>query len=147
MWPWLLLGLVAFFMVGSKALAYNKGKPVEIDLAPIGGGFYLRADAARAFVAMRNAASNDGIALIVTSAFRSMSEQQSLFDKYQSGSGNLAAKPGYSNHQSGVAVDSQVGSSFSSPAYLWLSRNASRFRFVNTGAAFSQREPWHLEYV
>lgn len=131
----------------SKAWAYVKGTPTQIDLAPIGGGFFLRKDAAAAFVQMRSAANSDGVSLKVESAFRTMAEQTTLYNSFKQGTGNLAATPGYSNHQSGVAVDITVGGSFASAEYQWLAQNAGAYGFVNTGASFSaQREPWHWEF-
>ena len=37
-----------------------------------------------------------------------MGEQQRLWNAYQNGTGNLAAYPGHSNHQNGVALDIDV---------------------------------------
>jgi len=41
----------------------------------------------------------------ISSGFRSRDEQQRLYDAYLRGEGNLAAKPGSSNHESGFAID------------------------------------------
>ena len=57
-----------------------------------------------------------------------------LWNLYQSGKGNIAARPGTSNHESGQAIDfANVGN-----AWAWLKRNASRFGFHNFPP-----EPWH----
>ncbi len=90
---------------------------------------------------MHAAARAAGINLHVNSAFRSMEEQRALYQKYLNGTGNLAAKPGYSNHQGGIAVDINVGGTGTS-TYKWLANNASRFGFVRTVPS----EPWHWEY-
>lgn len=145
----LLVGAVFLFMAlgASKAYAYVKGKPTFVDLSPIGGGFYLRYDAAKAFVAMRQQASSEGVTLRAESAFRTMEEQEKLYASFQQGTGNLAATPGFSNHQSGIAVDISVGSTFASKEYRWLADNGGKYGFVNVGASFTQqREPWHWEY-
>lgn len=146
--PWLLILLVAAVIILSskRAFGYVKGVAVELDLADIGRGMELRADAAVAWFRMVAAAANDGIALYPESAFRTMEEQEALFKAYQAGTGNLAARPGYSNHQSGIAVDVSVRGSFSSAEYRWLEAHAPSFGFVNTGKTFSQPEPWHWEY-
>ena len=55
-----------------------------------------------------------------------------------------AAVPGASNHGLGVAVDfaSGVNTSFSSPAYVWMTKNAPKHGWSNAeGRAVS--EPWH----
>ncbi len=147
MWPLLVAGLV-LLMLGTAggALAYVGGKPVAIELTDIGDGFRLRNDAAQAFLAMRTRAAYDGRKLYVNSAFRTMEEQEELHSRYEDGTGNLAAKPGFSNHQGGIAVDIDVDGSFFSPTYQWLAANARAFGFVNTGAGFSQKEPWHWEF-
>jgi LAS superfamily LD-carboxypeptidase LdcB len=56
------------------------------------------------------------------------------------------ARPGFSNHQNGVAVDIQVNSSTSSPVYVWLKMNAKAYGFINTGASFKPPEFWHWEF-
>lgn len=143
--PWVLFAAVlgVLMLSGRKALAYINGLAVPIDLGPIGGGFYLRRDAAAAFRQMVAQAAVAGVVLHVERAFATMEQQTSYWDLYVSGKGNLAAKPGYSNHQGGIAVDI---SSFQSTTYAWLAQNAGRFGFVNTGKSFSQPEPWHWEF-
>ena len=128
------------------ATSYVGGKARQIQLTPIGNGKYLRADAATAFQKMQAAAQRAGIDLTVNSAFRSNEQQQALYDLYQAGKGNKAARPGYSNHQGGVALDLQVDRSFSSKTYLWLKNNASQFGFTNTEGK-RVNEPHHWVYA
>lgn len=45
----------------------------------------------------------------IVSGMRSRAEQAALYQKYLNGTGNLAAKPGSSNHESGGAADAYVG--------------------------------------
>lgn len=129
-----------------KAFAYVGGRPTEVDLIDIGSGFKLERVAANTFITMRAEAAKDGVKLVVNSAFRSMEEQERLYAAFQAGTGNLAARPGYSNHQSGIALDIDVDASFNSPVYLWLQSHAGFYDWVNTGKTFSQKEPWHWEY-
>jgi hypothetical protein len=87
---------------------------------------------------MQRAAHQAGVTLSLTSGFRTQSEQQYLYNCYltkRCNNGNRAAPPGYSNHQSGIAVDVSTSS--------WLAANASRFGFVRT----VPDEPWHYEYT
>ena len=44
----------------------------------------------------------------VLSGFRARSEQEALYQKYLNGTGNLAAKPGTSNHEGGNAADAYI---------------------------------------
>ncbi|HEX8076021.1 MAG TPA: GH25 family lysozyme, partial [Thermoleophilaceae bacterium] len=77
-------------------------------LAPIAGG-YLRRDAAAAFNAM-NAEAQRRFGITARpggpmSAYRTIGQQVFLWNLYRSGRGNLAARPGTSNHGWGLAVD------------------------------------------
>jgi hypothetical protein len=76
-------------------------------LAPIAQG-QLRRDAAAGFNAMNTESRKLGLQLVPTgsmSSYRSYAQQQVLWARYQAGTGNLAAKPGASNHGWGLAVD------------------------------------------
>lgn len=134
--------LLAALPAARVVLGYVSGVPAKISLAPVGNGQYLRVDAAKAFLAMQAAARAAGHNLTATSGFRSMDQQTSLYAKYIAGTGNLAAKPGYSNHQGGVSIDIGGVNSFTSPAYLWLAANARRFGFVNDVST----EYWHWTF-
>jgi LAS superfamily LD-carboxypeptidase LdcB len=140
----LLAGFIGLAIVlGSReVLGYAGGKPFALQVDSIGNGQVMRRDAAAAFNAMRAAAAKAGIVLSVSYAYRSMEEQVRLYAKYLAGTGNLAAKPGFSNHQSGVAVDINVGGT-STAVYAWLAANAARFGFKRTVAS----ESWHWEYA
>ncbi|HEX5751214.1 MAG TPA: peptidoglycan-binding protein [Archangium sp.] len=126
---------------GRAVKGYVNGVPRDITVSPIAGGKEMRSDAAAAFNRMHAAAQAAGINLHVNSAFRSMEEQRVLYQKYLNGTGNLAARPGYSNHQGGIALDINVGGTGTS-TYKWLANNASRFGFARTVPS----EPWHWEY-
>ena len=149
MWPYIIIGMVLLMLgTASKAMAYVGGMPAEIDLVSLSAPnqfFFMRRDAAEAFRRMADHAARDGMVLRVTSGFRSMVEQERLYALYKQGEGNLAARPGFSNHQSGIAVDIETGG-FGSRTYQWLANNARAYGYVNTGASFSQKEPWHWEF-
>lgn len=115
---------------------------------------------ARAFRAMRRAASEDGIVLDAVSGFRSVGYQVALIRRKLARGQSLAealtvlAAPGYSEHHSGRALD--LGTPGcppaeevfeTTPAYAWLERHAARFGFRLSyprgnphGIAY---EPWH----
>lgn len=120
---------------------YEDGTPYPLKLSPIGEGFFLRADAALAFLRMAAEARKAGVTLKINTAFRRMVEQVRLYEAYLNGAGALAARPGYSNHQNGIAVDIETGGGRNA-AYLWLTQNASRFGFKRTVPS----ETWHWEY-
>ncbi len=50
-----------------------------------------------------------GVPVHITSGFRSYEEQERLYQMYLNGTGNLAAKPGTSRHESGLAADCSIG--------------------------------------
>ncbi|MFM7088852.1 MAG: D-alanyl-D-alanine carboxypeptidase family protein [Candidatus Paceibacterota bacterium] len=60
--------------------------------------------------AMCQSAARDGVNLSVVSAWRSMAQQQALYQSYK-GSNARVAKPGSSPHQKGQSVDVYLGSS------------------------------------
>ncbi len=116
--------------------AYVNASPRPISVITIGGMAVSRATG-HAFLAMQHAADAAGVSLQITSGFRTMAEQQYLYHCYQTRScnnGNLAARPGYSNHQSGLALDLTTSA--------WLANNAARFGFVRTVPS----ESWHYEH-
>jgi peptidoglycan hydrolase-like protein with peptidoglycan-binding domain len=127
----------------SRATGYRGGRAYSLELASIGNGQYLTPPAAAAFREMSAAAKQDGVHLDVVSSFRGNEEQRQLYQAYRSGRGNLAARPGYSNHQQGLAVDITTGGSRQSASYRWLAQNGARFGFANTVPS----EPWHWEYI
>lgn len=121
---------------------YHKGNELEVTLKSVGGAHELRTDAADAFLAMQAAAKADGVDLVVVSAFRDMAKQTQLFDLYKAGRGNLAAAPGWSNHQEGLSVDLDTRSYVSAP-FRWLWSNASRYGFKNNVLT----EHWHWTWM
>lgn len=124
-----------------QATGYVAGKPLSIMVVTIDGK-PVEVETAKAFRRMRDAASQDGVAVKVVSGFRTMAEQEYLYGCYKSGkcnNGNLAARPGFSNHQSGHALDLNARD----PAVgAWLRAHANAYDFHNTVPS----EPWHWEY-
>lgn len=81
-----------------------------------------------------------GKKLSISSGFRSRQEQEVLYQKYLNGTGNLAAKPGTSNHESGNAADVQVdGQDLASNPQAKAAALEVGLHFPVPG------EPWHVE--
>jgi soluble lytic murein transglycosylase-like protein len=99
-------------------------------------GKRMRPDVAPAFDRMAAAAQRDGVALLITSAFRSNAEQAALFAAHPDP--KWVARPGTSLHRLGTELDLGPAS-----AYGWLAANAPRFGFRLRYAW----EPWHVGYV
>lgn len=117
-------------------------------------------------VAMFEAAKADGIGLVLSSGYRDYSFQASLFqqevNKVGEEEANLwVARPGESEHQTGLAVDItteavdlKLTQDFDkTDAFRWLRANAWRFGFIlrypdgltqTTGYSY---EPWHYRYL
>jgi hypothetical protein len=88
--------------------AYSGGQQIgTVDVIKIGDK-PVGLKTAHAFLQLREKAEAEGFNISINSGFRSMSEQEYFYNCYKSGScnnGNLAARPGYSNHQNGRALD------------------------------------------
>jgi Transglycosylase SLT domain/D-alanyl-D-alanine carboxypeptidase len=95
-------------------------------------GKRMRPDVALAFDRMERAARRDGVALIITSAFRSDAEQARLFAAHPDP--RWVAPPGRSLHRLGTELDLGPRA-----AWRWLAAHAPAFGFVQRYAW----EPWH----
>lgn len=124
------------------------------------GSAKLRNVAADAFIKMAKAAKNDGYNIKVINGYRSELYQQRMFDKYLENNTfenvlKLTAKPGFSEHQTGLAVDiNNVENSFTnSKEYKWLQINAREYGFIERYPKDKEyitgytHEPWHYRYV
>ena len=163
------------WIVVNKLRPLNPIKYVPTDLvAPKFGtlnanpyGRKLRKEASTAAyrLAMAMRAEGQG-SLIIQSAYRSYAEQKTIHarqvEKYGLKAGEaLAARPGYSEHQTGWALDvsargqgCQIRVCFGqTKAGSWLAKNAYKYGFIirypnyATPTTGYQYEPWHLRYV
>lgn len=121
---------------------YVNGVPRTITVASVGNGKFMRSDAAASFNRMKAAAAAAGITLSVNSGFRTQAEQQHLYDLYRQGRGNLAARPGYSNHQGGRSADINMPGGYSGATYRWLQAHGAAYGFKNDVGG----EPWHWTF-
>jgi len=134
-------GLSSINCTESKATGYVQGKAFSITVVTVDGK-KMETSSANAYYVMAQAAAKAGVNLKVVSGFRSMAEQTYLYNCYincNCNNCNLAAKPGYSNHQSGHAVDLNTSSS---GVYSWLSKHAGTYGFKRTVPS----EAWHWEW-
>lgn len=121
----------------SATTGYSGGRAMRICTTTVNGK-PVEVGTAKAFVRMRDAAKRDGVNIVVVSGFRTMAKQRELYRLYKAGRGNLAAPPGYSNHQSGHALDLNTKAR---GVYAWLSRNGASYGFRRTVPS----EAWHWE--
>lgn len=130
-------------------------------------GFQLAKPAAKALKLMATAMKTAGSGtLFMSSAYRSYQTQVAVHAKDVAAYGlkvgeNLAARPGYSEHQTGLAVDlSALGQGCNirvcfatTKAGKWLAANAWQYGFIlrypdgQTPTTGYQFEPWHFRYV
>lgn len=124
-----------------RVTGYRHGKAFNICVTTIDGK-YVEVNTARAYLRMRSAARKAGVKLYVVSGFRSMAKQRYLYHCYKTkacNGGNLAAVPGYSNHQSGHALDLNTSAG---GVYHWLSNHGHAYGFRRTVPS----EKWHWEH-
>jgi len=138
-----VLGLVWWLGVATAhartATGYSEGKKTTIKLVEV-NGVEVEQGTARAFRAMAKAASKMGIRIAIRSGFRSHELQRLLYRDYRHGWGHLAARPGFSKHQSGRALDIYITDY---RVYEWLRKHAGKYGFKRT----VPREAWHWEYI
>lgn len=120
----------------------------------------MNSEAMAAFESMKKAAATDGINLFIVSGFRSYSYQANLYKNYVARSGQseadrFSARPGHSEHQSGLAMDlNSASSSFAgTKEAIWLANNSYRFGFIvrypegKESITGYKYEPWHMRYL
>ena len=103
---------------------------------------------------------NEYKTLVIKSGFRSYSTQKSVYNNWVNKDGKAkadtySARPGYSEHQSGLAADlNHVGSNFdNTESAKWLSDNCWKYGFILRYPKGSQSETgyiyesWHFRYV
>ena len=114
-----------------------------------------------AYKKMSDAAKSEGYEIVINSAYRSYQDQVDITDTYlkaygQSYVDKYVAKPGFSEHQTGLAYD--IGSRktnvfANSKEYEWMKENAYKYGFIerftqkNEKITGFRKEPWHYRYV
>lgn len=136
-------------------IVVNKTYPLPEDYAP-----GMQEEATTAFEEMKAAAADAGHRLFIRSAYRDFAWQSDLFASYvkshgQSAAERFSARPGHSEHQTGLAIDiNSLSQSFgATDAGRWVAAHAHEYGFVVrypegkedvTGYSY---EPWHLRYL
>jgi D-alanyl-D-alanine carboxypeptidase len=133
----------------------NKTFGLPSDYAP-----GLDSEASEAFNSMAAQAWSEGITLWICSGYRSYSEQETLFEGYASQRGlseadSVSARPGYSEHQSGLCMDvNTTDFSFAGTAEAqWLEEHCAEYGFIirfpegKESITGYEYEPWHIRYV
>jgi len=116
-------------------------------------GNKLVKEAYEKFIEMHNAAASKGLRLIINTSYRTSVQQENIYNV----SGDLASKPGHSEHQTGLAIDimtDRTSDKFeNTEEFKWLINNSYKYGYILrypkdkekiTGYAY---EPWHYRYL
>lgn len=155
------LGIPASYGSDSDVLLHREAT----DLLSVGADIYgrdqrLTPDVATRWQAMQAAAEQQGVGLLLVSAFRSVDYQRQIWErKLAAGESvdqisRVSAPPGYSEHHSGRAID-LTGSGCDplteefegTPEFAWLIAHAGAFGFSMPYSRHNRYgfiyEPWH----
>ncbi|ADG75797.1 peptidase M15B and M15C DD-carboxypeptidase VanY/endolysin [Cellulomonas flavigena DSM 20109] len=149
----------------------NKQHPIDRAYAPADlvtvGEAQVRAAVEPDLRAMLDAAGAAGVDVVTSSGYRSYQDQAAARRSVEARRGfahaeRYSARPGFSEHQTGFALDVDSGSQPScnyqtcfarTPEGIWLSEHAWEFGFVvryteaNTAVTGYAPEGWHLRWV
>ena len=106
-------------------------------------------------------AAKDGLNIFIISSYRSYTKQQYTYQNWvniygQKEADRISARPGFSEHQLGLAID--VNSCYFAFAETkeaeWLDKNCYKYGFILRYPSFESEkytgyayEPWHIRYV
>ena len=124
---------------------------------------YLKKEAKYYYEKLSNDALSLGYKIIVVSAYRDYKYQYELHNEYVKNKGIeyallCSARPGYSEHQTGLAID-VMGSNNDydlfedSIEFEWMKNNAHKYGFIlrypkdKVALTGYKYEPWHYRYV
>lgn len=148
----------------------NKSRPLQPlsfapdDLVDVGNGQVIRQAAAAALQEMINAAAAEGLELQPLSGYRSYQTQQTVYAREvatygQAVADTQSAKPGHSEHQTGLVMDVGGGGCGIEDCFgdtaegKWVAANAHKYGFIirypegKASITGYRYEPWHIRYV
>jgi D-alanyl-D-alanine carboxypeptidase len=148
----------------------NKTHPIAASYRPeitLVRGYQVAVPAAVPLTRLLDDGDAAGLGLKIASAFRSYAYQASVHEDVVAAQGPVAAdrisaRPGYSEHQTGLAVDLVTPATpacdfeqcfATTPAGRWLARHSWEYGFIVRYTVGNERvtgyapEPWHLRYV
>ncbi len=112
------------------------------------------------FYKLQNDASAVGLNIYLSSGFRSYETQDYIYNDYVARDGQekadtYSARPGHSEHQSGLAIDvNQIDDTFiGTPEAIWLEAHCYEYGFILRYSQSKQDitgykyESWHIRYV
>lgn len=136
-------------------LVVNKTYPVPADYNP-----GIDPEAQSAFNKMQSDAAALGLNIYISSGFRSYDYQAGLYQRYVNRSGQAeadrySARPGHSEHQTGLAFDlNSITDEFKdTDEGKWVTENCQDYGFIIRYPADKESvtgymyEPWHIRYL
>lgn len=154
---------------------YNKlsSKYIPFDLEVIDDDYFvngngdarsLRKEAKIAFERLSSDSVKNGTPVYGQSAYRSFDRQNDIYMNSLKSYGkdktdNEVARPGFSEHQTGLAIDvssNKSGNMLSfadTPSFLWMTNNCYKYGFILRYPLGKEKihgyiyEPWHYRYV
>ncbi len=136
-------------------LIANKTYALPSDYAP-----GVDAEAEKAFYEMQAEAYGQGLNLYISSGYRSYGYQAGLYQRYVDRSGKAeadrySARPGHSEHQTGLAFDmNTISDEFAdTDEGKWVAENCHRYGFIvrypedKESVTGYMYEPWHIRYL
>ncbi len=169
-WPQLVTNPLALDMIANKKhILSSTFEPNDLVHPNISNpkNHYLRQEAATALEQMAAAASSQGITLRLMSGYRSYWTQYNLYWNYvasssQSKADTFSARPGHSEHQTGLTLDIGDGNATqcdikscfaNTTGGQWVTAHAHEYGYIIRYPAGKEAitgykaEPWHIRYV
>lgn len=120
----------------------------------------LTNDTYSAFLELVAGAANDGLNIYNSSGFRSYEYQSQIYNNYvevygQASADTFSARPGYSEHQTGMAIDCNIidDTFIGTPEAIWLEEHCTEYGFIirypqgKQDVTGYKYEPWHIRYI
>lgn len=128
--------------------------------------YKLRKEAAEAYNKLAKDAEKDGVIIEPFSAYRPYYYQKTVYERHLQEYDNdvskvdaVSARPGHSEHQTGLAIDIRTKGCYDREQYLidndyeWMKKHAYEYGFIvrypqgKTNITGYSEEPWQLRYV
>ena len=135
--------------------------PTDLVSIPSFSNLKLRKVAVDDFEKLLANAKLDNVYLVPYSTYRDYEYQDGLYQKYlktdtQANVDTYSARPGHSEHQTGLAIDIRSSShwyTLTDADYEWMKKNCYKYGFIirypkdNSTITGYKEEPWHLRYI
>jgi D-alanyl-D-alanine carboxypeptidase len=154
----------SLWVVVNKQRPLNPLQYAPADLMNVGSSQQLRQTAATALAQLIAAAKTEGLSISPMSGYRSYATQVGVYNNEVKGFGQAqadreSARPGYSEHQTGLAIDVGGGGCGIEDCFAdtaegkWLAAHAYEYGFIirypkgKENVTGYRYEPWHIRYV